>query len=109
MRFLVDPQLPAELSQLFARHGHRSEHVSEVGLAQSKDRALWEYAERFQAIIVTTDEDFADWVGRGKPGPSVVWLRIGNCTNTRLLTWFEALLPQVFQRLSQGERLVEVR
>jgi predicted nuclease of predicted toxin-antitoxin system len=109
VRFLVDAQLPVELSQLLEDQGHVSEHVLELGLAQSKDRVLWEYAAEFHAIIVTKDEDFADWIVRGKAGASVVWLRIGNCTNTALLVWFTARLPQIIDRLDRQERLVEVR
>jgi predicted nuclease of predicted toxin-antitoxin system len=109
VRFIVDTQLPIDLSRLLVLEGHLSEHVLEVGLAQSKDGVLWEYAQREQAIIVTKDEDFSDWISRGKQGPAVVWLRIGNCPNARLLVWFAALLPRIIHRLSQGERLVEVR
>ena len=67
MRFLVDAQLPAELNQLLNDQGHVSEHVLELGVAQSKDRVLWEYAKEFRAVIVTKDEDFADWVAEAKP------------------------------------------
>jgi predicted nuclease of predicted toxin-antitoxin system len=109
VRFLVDAQLPAELSQLLKDEGHVSEHVLELGLAQSKDPVLWEYAAEFHAIIVTKDEDFADRVVRGKKGASVVWLRIGNCRNAELLVWFTARLPQIINRLERKERLVEVR
>ena len=86
-----------------------SEHVLELALAQSQDRILWEYATTHHSIIVTKDEDFADWVARGKPGPSIIWLRIGNCSNTALLIWFGRLLPQIINRLNRDERLVEVR
>ncbi|MCE0522536.1 MAG: DUF5615 family PIN-like protein [Methylacidiphilales bacterium] len=109
MRFLVDTQLPAAVTRFLEAEGHHAEHVLDLGLAQSKDDVLWEYAETHQAVIVTKDEDFADWIVRGKAGPSVVWLRIGNCTNAALINWLGSLWPQIFSRLNQGERLVEVR
>ena len=109
MRFLVDTQLPAAVTRFLEAEGHHAEHVLDLGLAQSKDDILWEYAERHQAVIVTKDEDFADWITRGRPGPSVVWLRIGNCTNATLIVWLTSLWPQISSRLNQGERLVEVR
>lgn len=59
-------------------------------------------------MIVTKDEDFAEWVLAGRPGPPVVWLRIGNCMNAELMAW---LLPQwshVAEALERGERLVEI-
>ncbi len=109
MRFLVDTQLPAEVAYFLQTQGHQAEHVLELGLGQSKDNVLWEYAEKHHAVIVTKDEDFADWIVRGRPGPSVVWLRIGNSTNAILLTWLASLWPQIQARLTQGERLIEVR
>lgn len=109
MRFLVDTQLPAAVTGFLQAQGHHAEHVLDLGLAQSKDDIIWEYAEQHQAVIVTKDEDFADWINRGKPGPSVIWLRIGNCTNATLMTWLASLWPQIFLRLNQAERLVEVR
>ena len=109
MRFLVDTQLPAGVVRFLQAQGHLAEHVLDLGLGQSKDNVLWEYARTHGAIIITKDEDFSDWIARGKAGPAVVWLRVGNCTNTTLLTWLKSLWPQIMARLDQGERLVEVR
>jgi predicted nuclease of predicted toxin-antitoxin system len=91
VRFLVDTQLPPALTHFLQTEGHQAEHVLDLGLGQSKDEVLWEYALRHQAVIVTKDEDFADWVARGRSGPSVVWLRIGNCKNSTLLGRVTAL------------------
>jgi len=109
VRFLIDTQLPAALARWLQESGHVAEHVLDVGLAQAKDSPIWRYAEEHQAIIVTKDEDFAEWVLRGRPGPSVVWLRVGNTSRRALLAWFEPLLPLIVKRLEDGERLIEVR
>ena len=108
MRFLVDAQLPMALARWLTAHGHETEHVLEVGLAQSKDNPIWLHAERTQEVIVTKDEDFAQWIIRARPGPAVVWLRIGNISNRALLVWLEPLLPVIVRQLEQGERLIEV-
>ena len=86
-----------------------SGYVLDVGLAQSKDTPVWRYAEQTGAVIMTKDEDFAEWVRRGRPGPAVVWLRIGNSSKRALLTWLEPLLAAIVRQLEQGDRLVEVR
>ena len=109
MRFLVDTQLPAALARWLRERGHQAEHVLEIGLAQSKDIMVWRYAQEHGAAIITKDEDFAEWVRRGRAGPLVVWLRIGNSTNRVLLVWMEPLLPLIVQKLEQNNRLVEVR
>jgi len=46
---------------------------------------------------------------RGRPGPAVIWLRIGNCSNPALRAWLEPMLPAVIRQLENGERLVETR
>lgn len=109
MRFLVDTQLPAALARWLREKGHQADHVLDVNLAQSKDTPIWQYAQERGAVIVTKDEDFAEWVRRGRPGPSVVWLRIGNSSTRNLLVWLEPLLPLIVQQLEQNDRLIEVR
>jgi predicted nuclease of predicted toxin-antitoxin system len=109
VRFLVDTQLPAALARWLEEKGHQAEHALDVNLAQSKDTPIWRYAHEHGAVIVTKDEDFAEWVRRGRLGPSVVWLRIGNSSTRNLLFWLGPLLPLVVQQLEQNDRLVEVR
>jgi predicted nuclease of predicted toxin-antitoxin system len=109
VRFLVDTQLAAALALWLRERGHQAEHVLEINLAQSKDILIWHYAQEHGAVIITKDEDFAEWVRRGRPGPSVVWLRLGNSSKRVLLVWLEPLLPLIVQKLEQKDRLVEVR
>lgn len=108
MRFLIDTQLPKVLALRLQEVGHQAVHVLEISLAQCPDNDLWRYAEDHNTVIVTKDEDFAEWVLAGRAGPPVVWLRIGNCTNAELMSW---LLPQwssVAEARERGERLVEI-
>jgi len=109
VRFLVDTQLPKALAHWLRAHGHQAEHVLEIGLAQGKDTPIWRHAQTQNAVVMTKDEDFAEWVRRGRPGPAVVWLRIGNCSNHSLRTWLEPLLPIIVRQLEGGDRLLEIR
>jgi predicted nuclease of predicted toxin-antitoxin system len=109
VRFLIDNQLPSALASWLRERGHEAEHVLAVGLAQGKDTPVWNYAQAQASIIITKDEDFAEWVRRGRPGPQVVWLRIGNSAKRELLRWLEPLLPAILRQLQQGDRLIEVR
>lgn len=109
MRFLVDNQLPGALATLLREQGHEAEHVLDLGLGQGKDNPIWQRAIAAQSVIITKDEDFAEWARRGRPGPSVVWLRVGNTSRRALLAWFTPLLPKILRELDAGTRLVEVR
>ena len=109
MHFLIDNQLPSALAGWLRERGHDAEHVLNVGLAQAKDTPVWRYAQDQGAVLVAKDEDFAEWVRRGRIGPQVVWLRIGNSTKLELFGWLEPLLPIILRQLQQGDRLIEVR
>jgi predicted nuclease of predicted toxin-antitoxin system len=108
MRFLVDAQLPPALARFLVERGHEAEHVLDVGLLQSDDSAIWDYALRSSAVIVTKDEDFATRITLDEQGPPIVWVRIGNTTRRELLGRLEPLLPSISAALTAGEKLVEI-
>lgn len=62
-----------------------------------------------QAVIVTKDEDFAARARQSRRSPTVVWLRIGNCSSQALVRWFVPLLPGIVREVVQGHRLIQVR
>lgn len=109
MRFLVDVQIPIRLTQWLVDQGHEAQHALDIGLGRSGDNAIWRRAIEIAAVIVTKDEDFAEWVKRGRVGPRVVWLRTGNGTTAQLTAILTPLLPRLIDRLNDGERLIEVR
>lgn len=88
--------------------GHEATHLLDVGLLESSDGAIWDYAMSQGAIIVTKDEDFAIRASVSEAPPRIVWIRIGNCSNARLLAWFEQELPAVIAALESGNGLVEI-
>ena len=107
-RFLVDAQLPPALARKIASAGYQATHVLDVGLLESSDSQIWNHAVEIGAVILTKDEDFAIRASVSKTPPSIVWIRIGNCPNAKLLAWFESELPAVVAALDSGARLVEV-
>ncbi|WP_324780298.1 DUF5615 family PIN-like protein [Thiobacillus sedimenti] len=107
-RFLVDAQLPPALARKIAAMGHEASHVLDVGLLECSDSRIWDYALENGAIIITKDEDFAIRASVSKAPPMIVWVRIGNCPNARLLAWFAAELPSVIAALDSGTYLVEI-
>ncbi len=59
-RFLVDANLPRSAWAVLKKHGHRAEHVRDIGLADAPDPLIAERAKAMEAILVTRDLDFAD-------------------------------------------------
>jgi predicted nuclease of predicted toxin-antitoxin system len=108
MRLLVDAQLPPGLARWLSSHGHEAQHVADVGLLAASDLEIWKTAQDTDAVIVTKDEDFVRLATQDPDGPPVVWLRVGNCTRSWLLSWMERAWPAVFTALKAGESIVEV-
>jgi predicted nuclease of predicted toxin-antitoxin system len=109
MRFIVDAQLPPDLALFLRNQGHWAKAVCEVGLRDADDREIWDYALREQAVVITNDEDFAlRVIGNRKMIPTVIWLRVGNCSNRALIAWFGPLLPKIIEAIQNGEKLIEI-
>jgi predicted nuclease of predicted toxin-antitoxin system len=90
-------------------HGCSATAVRDVGLRESDDGSIRNFAVSGGWVLITKDEEL---VGRslntGK-GPPIVWLRIGNCTNQVLFAWLAPLLPEILQQLESDARIVEVK
>jgi len=77
---LIDQNLSPKLVHRLLDTFPGSVHVSEAGLAEALDRAVWEYARANSLVLVSKDADFGELgLMLGFP-PSVVWIRRGNCT-----------------------------
>ncbi len=109
MRWLVDAQLPPAFARVLAGHGHTAEHLVDLGMRDSSDELIWDYAVERNAVVVTKDEDFPSRALIASSAPTIVWLRIGNCSRRALLQWFEPMLPDIIGRIEGGEKLIEIR
>jgi predicted nuclease of predicted toxin-antitoxin system len=109
VNILIDAQLPPGLKLLLTAAGHEARHVAEVALRDATDREIWDYAVRENMVIMTKDEDFAMRRIRESEGPTIIWLRIGNCSRAALARWLLPLLGSIEGLVEAGENLIEVR
>lgn len=75
MKLLVDENLSRALVPRLVDLFPDSRHVTEVGLVQSSDGVVWEYAKANGFAILTADADFFDLATAMGPPPKVLWLR----------------------------------
>jgi predicted nuclease of predicted toxin-antitoxin system len=108
LRFLVDAQRPIALARWLTEEGLEADHVHDLNLADAPDSDIWKLALQVNAVIVTKDEDFV-LPGRKRPCPQVIWVRLGNCSKTQLLTRFSANFDEIRRGLAHGEQLIELR
>lgn len=109
MKFLVDNQLPSALAKFLVSHGHQATHVLDVGLDGATDTDIWKFADANSFVLITKDEDFFQRASRPDAAVQVVWVRLGNCRTTALLSTFDSLLSQIQTALQDGNRVVEIR
>lgn len=103
MIFLVDENLPPALADWLIDRGHAAEHVHAIGLTATGDEKIVAHARTRGATIITKDADYARVAG-----VPVVWVRIGNTTNTVLLATFDETWIEIERALKSGELIVEV-
>ena len=78
-------------------------------MRESDDGSIWSFAKAGGWTLVTKDEDLVARCISDRDAPSVVWLRIGNCTNRVLFAWLTPVIPELKRRLVAGEKLIELR
>ena len=61
MRFLIDAQLPPSLAATLRECGQDAVHVFALLPANAPDTAIWNLAIGSNFVLVTKDEDFAEW------------------------------------------------
>lgn len=106
--FVCDVHIPPSLAGQLRARGFDATHVIELGLGTVDDRTIWDYASKHDAIVVSKDGDFAD-LGRRLPGARIVLVRLGNCSNRKLLDRFFDQLPSFLAKFDSGEHVVELR
>ncbi len=78
MKLLLDQNISFRIASRIQDIYPGTRQVKELGLENSKDLIIWEYARRNGFCILTFDNDFYD-IGllKGSP-PKIIWLRTGN-------------------------------
>jgi predicted nuclease of predicted toxin-antitoxin system len=86
MKLLFDQNLSFKLCQNLADLFPESNHVRLLGLSETGDRALWDYARGNGFTIVSQDADFAEMAALLRTPPKVIWLRVGNQSTAKIST-----------------------
>ncbi len=97
MRLLFDhnlsPRLVSRLADLFPN----SEHIFNIGMAQSPDLYVWNYARAQGFTIVSRDSDYNELLILRDFPPKVIWIRRGNCSTAEI----EAMLRKNIDSINQ--------
>ena len=84
MKLLFDQNISFRLVSKVLDLFPEAKQVRELGLENSTDKEIWNYAQTNGFAIVTFDVDFYDYsVMLGHP-PKVIWIRTGNLSTNNL-------------------------
>lgn len=108
MRFLVDNQLPVSLARHLADLGHDAYHVTDRGLEEADDRAIWHLAVQEQRVVISKDEDFFSLANQVEDPGRLLWVRLGNCRKSALLSAVSKAMEQILAAYESGQRVVEL-
>ncbi len=82
MKLLFDQNLSVRLVDRLQDLFPDSMHTALLGFERESDAVVWEYAREHGFTVVSKDSDLIQIsLARGLP-PSIVWIRLGNCSTS---------------------------
>jgi predicted nuclease of predicted toxin-antitoxin system len=105
--FLVDAQLPSSLAEALRQAGCQAIHVIDLGLLAATDQQIWDEAISRSAVLVTKDRDFPLRRAARNDGPAVLWVRVGNISNRKLIELALRALPAIIDAIERNESVIE--
>ena len=86
MKLLLDENISRRIIPKLQVHYPKSDHVALIDLEHLPDSEIWCYALNNDFTIVTKDSNFEEMsLIKGSP-PKVIWIKLGNVSNTVLLS-----------------------
>ena len=108
MLFLVDAQLPPSLAAALRQAGCQAIHLIDIGLLAATDQQIWDEAIFRSAVLVTKDRDFPVRRAASNDGPVILWVRVGNAGNRKLIDLALRALPAIIEAIERGEVVIEL-
>jgi predicted nuclease of predicted toxin-antitoxin system len=105
--FLVDAQLPPSLAEALRQAGCEAIHLVELGMLTATDEQIWDEAVSRLAVLVTKDRDFALRRAASNDGPAILWVRVGNISNRKLIDLMLRALPTIVDAIERDETVIE--
>jgi predicted nuclease of predicted toxin-antitoxin system len=99
VKLLLDENLSDRIIYRIIDLYPNSAHVKTIGLINTDDAIIWEYAKTNEFTILSKDSDFHQRsLLYGHP-PKFVYLRIGNCSTSKIVQ----ILRENFEIITQFE------
>ncbi|WGV24187.1 DUF5615 family PIN-like protein [Halotia branconii] len=97
MKLLLDENLSDRIIHKIVDLYPDSEHVKTLGMINTDDAMIWEYAKANGFVIVSKDSDFHQRsLLYGHP-PKFIYLRVGNCPTSKITQIMRDNLDTIIQ------------
>jgi predicted nuclease of predicted toxin-antitoxin system len=97
VKLLLDENLSDQIIHRIVDLYPDSEHVKTLGLINTDDAVIWEYAKVNGFVIVSKDSDFHQRsLLYGHP-PKFIYLRVGNCPTSKITQILRNNLDTIIQ------------
>ena len=108
MRFLIDAQLPKQLSDFLNQKGFDSIHTLQLPDAnRTSDKEVNEICLNENRVLITKDNDFLDSFYILDIPEKLIIVTTGNIRNQQLIKLFETHLDNIQKRIATN-RLLEI-
>ena len=84
-----------------------TENSVDLGLQAATDGEIWDQASSRSAVLVTKDRDFALRRAATNDGPTILWVRVGNISNRKLIELALRSLPAIIDAIERDEAVIE--
>jgi predicted nuclease of predicted toxin-antitoxin system len=71
------------------------------------DEQIWDEAISRSAVLVTKDRDFPIRRAASNDGPAILWVRVGNISNRKLIELALQALPAIIEAIGRNETVIE--
>ncbi len=78
MKLLFDQNISFRIVKILNPNFPQSAQIRELGLENTADFEIWQYAKIQNYAVVTFDADFTEFSNLYGHPPKIIWLRIGN-------------------------------
>ena len=84
MKFLFDQNISHKILKYLPGEYSGSTTVKKEKMINASDREIWEFAKKFNYVIVTQDSDFNELTSLYEFPPKIIWIRTGNIKTSLL-------------------------
>ena len=107
MKLLLDQNISFRVARELSTEFSGIEHISNVGLLNSSDLDIWNFAKAESYTILTFDMDFYELLLlKGFP-PKIIWLRFGNTSTSEIISFLRTNLRKI-EEFVDSEEAIEV-